>query len=360
MKIENNVSFPTSYVCLPSKHFLFFQNKGDTFVKTEIQSYIDKCHAAHNPNKQWALQLKLIFGSLVFFSFFGFIIYMADPEIFDWILNFYSNYSLFVHLALLFLLFLILKSTMKAMKREKFYIRQYEKSLNHYKSFADPLLADVTLLGSPFLFVYHIDGMVYDQTSNTYFWKDDHHAYFLEYPPNWNSSMSWVNMDDFTYFQMPIHSIRYFDVWGDKYYENKVSGGGSEGPNYVGAVVGNALFGTPGAIAGGQQKINKIESQLIVHDERKTRLVGMDINHRTIELYFNFEFFTLLDHHFPEKNKTIVDEISKIEVVQKHQAKPQTDISSKLERLDRFLKDGVISQEEYAKRKEKLVDEALS
>ena len=329
-------------------------------MTTEIQSYIDKFNAVHNPKKKW----KEFFGPIIFIvgfvSFFLFIISAADPESFIWIQNFYFNNKSLVHGVMAVIPFLILVSTFKSMKREKHYIEQYEKSLYLYKAFADPILADVSLISSPFLFVYHIDGTGYSQTSSTYFWKDNNNAYFMEYPPIWDLSKSWPKFDGFTYFVMPINSIRYFDIWGDKYYENKLSGGGSEGPNYMGAVVGNALFGTPGAIAGGQQKINPIESKLIIHDERRTRLVGMDINHRTIEMYFEFNFYTQLDHHFPEKNKNIVDEIVKTQVVQKHQIKPQTDVSSKLELLDRFLKQGVISQEEYAKRKEKLVDEALS
>jgi len=75
---------------------------------------------------------------------------------------------------------------------------------------------------------------------------------------------------------IPLSSIDYFTVSGEIYRENKISGGGS---NIGDALIGEALGGTAGAIAGSRLG-TEINSYTITHDSRMMVLYYFKVSTR--------------------------------------------------------------------------------
>lgn len=96
--------------------------------------------------------------------------------------------------------------------------------------------------------------------------------------------------------KIEIDKIKYFIVDGQKRYETKIKGGGS---NLGGALVGGAIAGDVGAIIGSRKKI---ESEEVEHDERKIVLVYEKNDKLIKEKFVYSDYIDVFEQLIPEKN----------------------------------------------------------
>lgn len=158
--------------------------------------------------------------------------------------------------------------------------------------------------------------------------------------------------NDFKILKIKIKDIEYFKNDGEKYREQKISGGGSTGINVGGAILGSIIAGDAGMILGGQRKVNEITSTTITHDNRKTKFSYFEGKTRKT-LYFALEDFEYFQDIIPEKDFDVVSTTRKNKLVKKEESSTK----KKLKELKELLDEGLIDKEEFDERKKKLLDE---
>ncbi|HOO43935.1 MAG TPA: hypothetical protein PKU69_02580, partial [Bacillota bacterium] len=224
---------------------------------------INEYKNSHSPKKHIQQTVNAYFIILVIFAIFLFFMYLISREDYDLITSWLkSNETIVLGIAIILVVVTMAQTLSTADKMRK-NIKAYKEIINDYVNEMNPVFEDLND-------VWIITGFSYTKMNKRihlpdkqYYWFDPKHQ-----------SFSFVQVEptgpykvDKTITSIPLSKMRHYEVVGDKYYENKISGGGSQGPNYTGAIIGEALFGVAGAVAGGQQKIDPIQSQVILHDE---------------------------------------------------------------------------------------------
>jgi len=164
--------------------------------------------------------------------------------------------------------------------------------------------------------------------------------------------------------RIPPDRITHFYQTGEKFYENKISGGGSTGPNIGGAIIGNAIAGGVGAIIGGQSQTEAIQSELIVHDERNVVISTVSMRGDPVRLTCGMEIYESLNTWIPEKNKALMDVIQQKKIIEAavpsyHPAPTgisEATVIDKIKKLQQLRDSGVIDDAEFQARKNKLLD----
>lgn len=158
--------------------------------------------------------------------------------------------------------------------------------------------------------------------------------------------------------EIQFNKIKYYYTSGDKYYENKISGGGSTGPNIAGAIIGEQIAGIGGAFAMGQSKTNPIESKLIVHDERRTVIAYKEDSGLINKCLLPFDFYDILYDAIPDLSRDVVENPSrKVQVLSKQDQEITSDqIEAKLKKLLDLKNRGIIDDQDYQEQKSKLLN----
>lgn len=160
------------------------------------------------------------------------------------------------------------------------------------------------------------------------------------------------NAIEFKILKIKLENIEYFTTDGEKYREQKISGGGSTGVDIGGAILGGIIAGAPGMIIGGQRKVQEITSTTITHDTRKTKFSYFEGKQRKT-LYFRLTDFEYFQDTIPDKEHDIVSTKRKNKYVE---AEEPASLKKKLKDLKELLDEGLIEQDEYEERKKKLLD----
>lgn len=198
---------------------------------------------------------------------------------------------------------------------------------------------------------YSISEMSSNFFQNQHMWFTKTAISFFPYPPKVSNWKSYAQID---LFELNFSQIKYYYVSGDKYYENKISGGGSTGPNIAGAIVGEQIAGIGGAIVMGQSKTNPIESHLIVHDDRRTVIVYRDSSEMMIKYLLPFDFYEILYGHLPNLCR---DQIEKVKEMP-NKEKQQTDsLEARLKKLLDMKNAGLIDEKDYLEQKAKILSQ---
>lgn len=171
---------------------------------------------------------------------------------------------------------------------------------------------------------------------------------------------------EFKILKIKLKDIEYFKTDGEKYREQKISGGGSTGIDVGGAILGSIIAGAPGMIIGGQRKVQEITTTTITHDTRKTKFSYFEGNQRKT-LYFALEDFEYFQDTIPDKeydivstkrkNKFVEEDASSTKNKTKTVEKEETSTKQKLKELKELLDEGLIDKDEFDERKKKLLDE---
>lgn len=247
---------------------------------------------------------------------------------------------------------LCIAQTFSNTQKDKQRIKEFKIRLQEYKAKADNILENAKPIARVKIEKFKKNNDWFDEDYEYFYWQDQESIHFFPCPP-----VSVMNSRIYG-FSKKKADIKYYEMVGEKFYENKISGGGSEGPNIGGAIIGAQFGGAAGAIIGGQQTINPIQSELILHDTRKLLMI-FSLDDGVSDILCNSEFFGVLKVNLPEKSKEIYEEIAKHMVLGNSVKKEETDFNKKFKLLEELLKDGHISKEEYEVKKKKLIDEII-
>ena len=108
------------------------------------------------------------------------------------------------------------------------------------------------------------------------------------------------NEEDYVLLQIPLSQIEYYERKAETIAETKISGGGGTtgGTSIIGAIIGAAIAGAPGAIIGSRKegKIQPIKSELVTTTNRFTFMnVFIDnIKHSLLFRYDDYDIFLKL------------------------------------------------------------------
>lgn len=150
-------------------------------------------------------------------------------------------------------------------------------------------------------------------------------------------------------FDIAVEDIEYFCIVGEKYREQIISGGGSSGIDFGGAILGSLIAGDAGMILGGQRKIQEIETKTVVHDTR-CLCVSYFLNKERYKLFFDKNLEQYLIDNIGELEKDIVDAKKRSKLVNK------TSKKDKFEELKELYDSNLISKEEYLESRKKILE----
>lgn len=169
----------------------------------------------------------------------------------------------------------------------------------------------------------------------------------------WNEDICTHTLPQLEFSSIPLSDIKYFKTGGDISYssETNISGGGV---NAKGAVAGGILLGGVGAIVGSRIGTEiKSNSETIRHDDR-TLSIAFSENGTVKTLVYEGEAAEYAQRIFneiiPQK------EFSYIVAHQGAAAQNTNQYLDELERLKQLLDTGVITQEDFDKKKAQLLD----
>lgn len=321
-------------------------------MSIDYQALFNSYKYENRPEKRWNNFIQATFGIFIGCVLIFFVLYIVDVDLGRRIVLFFEI-NLYYILGFYFVIIALLgANALKKVSLDKANIESYYIKLKEYQAKADPVLKNVNPLANVLVEKLVYNNSWREENYQYYYWQDDSSINFFPVPPIdiFNSRTNNITRKK--------SDVLFYEMVGEKFYENKISGGGSEGPNYAGAFIGGQIMGTAGAIVGGQQKIDPITSELILHDTRKTRIVFSHID-GVNELLCEFSFLEVLRRNLPEKSREIVDEVTKHKIVNGEKKDVDVDIKKKFVVLEQLYKDGHITKEEYDAKKHKMIDEEL-
>lgn len=323
-------------------------------MKIDYDSLKKAFYNQNNPSERWKKMRTGLFVIIFIAAVFIGLMYFIDKEEANNIINFVTENRTFAMGVVIVIVLMMMASASGNVDKDKKKIKEYNDILNGYSQKADLILEKAENVFETSLFRYIRSNEIIKVYRPFYYWIKNNILTLFEMPPK--DVVQHLNLEPFT---VELNQIKYFELIGEKFYENKISGGGSQEGDLSKAIVGQALFGTAGAVVGGQQKIDPIKSELILHDNRETRIVLHHHEGGISEMIVRFDFYQMLKELLPDKDKLIVDEIMKQNIINK-QINPITDnLSDKLKLLEKLKNDSTIDETEYQNRKNKLLDDAL-
>lgn len=171
-------------------------------------------------------------------------------------------------------------------------------------------------------------------------------TYFKEYC---TSSVYKPDMSMLHLKSIPINSILYFEEIGELRRYTKVSGSGS---SLKGALLGYVLADDVGAIIGSRKPI---KSETITEDERKIELIYKNPKNEVENLEFTHDAYEALKQLMPSKELRRI-----INLTKSRQEKPEllekTTAKDKLNQLQDFKAEELITEEEFSEQKKKILN----
>ncbi len=157
---------------------------------------------------------------------------------------------------------------------------------------------------------------------------------------------------------IPIESILYFEEMGELRKYTTVSGGGS---SLKGALFGYVIASDAGAIISSREPV---KTEVISEDDRKIELIYKNSEGEIKNLEFTHDAHEALKELIPSKdmrriirlnmldcdNKAVKNENKKKEI------SSADNIKDKLRQLNEMMEEGLISDEEFAKQKERILN----
>ena len=203
-----------------------------------------------------------------------------------------------------------------------------------------------------------------------YIWKDNGKLNF--YPANLSNKDTGYELKTIS-----LNEILFYESTGERYHETKITGGGGHKVSVAGAVVGNALGGTAGAVLLGSKGANPVKSKDVVHDNRS---VGIRLTNQQV-LYFVFSDLSVFKLVIPDKDASTLT-LNKVDsgrvnsdttpivegkVVQtslstntQHEkivgSTNPLSVADEIMKFKKLCDDGIITLEEFEKKKKQLLE----
>lgn len=172
---------------------------------------------------------------------------------------------------------------------------------------------------------------------------ESHKMYFT-------SSISKPDISKLQLRTIPIESILYFEEVGELRKYTTVSGGGY---SFKGALAGYLIADDVGAIIGSRKPI---KSEVVSEDDRKVELIYKNELNEVENLEFGHEAYEALKQLVPSKElKRIINLKVSDSSELPTQIQPQS-IKEKLKQLKELHEEGLVTEEEFLKKKQKLLD----
>ena len=207
---------------------------------------------------------------------------------------------------------------------------------------------------------YHKIGNIVD----TYIWVQSDALHIM---PKWieipislsrvDVVMSNIDILDNLYRRVviPFSDIEYYQIGGEYYRENKISGGGGGGSDIRGAIIGGVVAGGVGAVIGSRKETDSIKSKLVTHDTRETVLCYYKNGNRR-SIVFEYENYQVFEDLIPEKNYDIVTETKRKGLTQQIAKHDYTKtIAEQIRELATLKNDGILTEEEFKEKKGELL-----
>lgn len=151
---------------------------------------------------------------------------------------------------------------------------------------------------------------------------------------------------------IPLSNIKYFKHDGQVKTETKISGGGGGGSSLSGAVVGGIVAGGVGAVIGSRKKVEPLKSETRTWDMRRVELHYIDENGTDKDLDFTPSAYEVFMELIPEKQYDYVMQ----QKLPKEQTTEAKSTKEKLTELKELLDEGLITQEEYEKKRQLILE----
>ena len=168
-------------------------------------------------------------------------------------------------------------------------------------------------------------------------------------------------------FCVPLEDIQYFSIRGDKYATTEISGGGGTvgGSAITGAIVGGAIAGGTGAVIGSRKEstIDPIKSNTVVINEKETyiKIKSMDgtISEITASGHSGIKnnpekFYEVLKQLIPEKEYAYMEAQRNLN---SQSSGKENSIEERLTKAKELFDNGLITQEEYEKKRESILED---
>lgn len=121
--------------------------------------------------------------------------------------------------------------------------------------------------------------------------------------------------------------------------------------------MGGAIAGGAGAVVLSRKGTKDIKSKLIVHDKRKIKMKYLQDSGDTEFIYFAFTDFNVFEKLIPEKNYDLIRSGKPVNTAEHFAASGTVSVSDRLRELAKIKDEGILSEEEYEKKKSELLKE---
>lgn len=147
--------------------------------------------------------------------------------------------------------------------------------------------------------VHVISGLSSIVNCNHYLWVDN--GFLCFFPKDHDEFKKSEIETHFALGKLTIDNIDYYTTKGNVYSETKINGGGGGGVSIGGAILGNVIAGSVGAVIAGRKKVNEVTSENIVHDSRTTDIY-YKMDNKLYIVKLSFSDYDKLLHLIPKKS----------------------------------------------------------
>ena len=185
----------------------------------------------------------------------------------------------------------------------------------------------------------------YQQGIEKFYWLQDKKINLCN-PPSIMKTKDIINL-----ISIPLENIAFYGLEGDYRMQQIIEGGGS---SFTGAVLGGVIAGGVGAVIGSRKKIETKEKEI---DNRKTYLYYIEEN-KTKELVFNKASYEKLKILVPNKDIEVIEKEKKLDNIKNeyNQELKLTDVYEDIEKLAKLRESGILTEEEFNKKKSELLN----
>lgn len=275
-------------------------------VKINYETLLDEFNRKNNPKQPWIrlfLGLGIVFSILILGIL---IILIIDSNLMNVLFNQMNPYKGYIIGGLILVLIVLFGKTQDQVINLHNNFEQYQKSLDQYQKVSTPLLSTVACISYPTIDSYLVNGLILRKKIPVYFWIENSTIHFYEQPKVTLSNQEPLHLI------IPYHQIAYYNT-----FKNSVN--------------------------------NINQTQIVLKNNLDDEIILL------FDEYFYSDLFRLI----PEMSQEMLSKRRTSTSSAIHHVKEKIRLSSQINELETLFKTGKISQVEYEKEKNALLEKAL-